>query len=63
MVFADHARKILIGAGLLTLTFSFVLDRSFATDAVTVPEPATATLLAVAGVAGIATGFIRRRKN
>jgi hypothetical protein len=64
MPFADHARKLLIGAGLLALTFSFVLDRSFATDAtVAVPEPATTTLLAVAGVTGLAMGFIRRRKK
>jgi hypothetical protein len=62
MSFADSARKLLVGAGLLALTFSFVLDRSFATD-VTVPEPATTTLLAVVGVAGLAMGFIRRRKK
>ena len=65
MSFADNARKLLVGAGLLAITFSFVLDRSFATDAlpVPVPEPATTMLLAVAGVAGLAMGFIRRRKK
>jgi len=63
MSFADNARKLLVGAGLLAITLSLVLDRSFATDAVSVPEPATMTLLAVAGVAGLATGLIRRRKK
>ena len=64
MSFADNARKLLVGAGLLAITVSLVLDRSFATDGtVPVPEPATTTLLAVAGVASLATGFIRRRKK
>ena len=64
MSFADNARKLLVGAGLLALTLSFVLDRSFATDAAPpVPEPATTTLLAVVGVAGVAMGVIRRRKK
>ena len=63
MSFADNARKLLVGAGLLALTMSFVLDRSFATDVVPVPEPATATLLAIAGAAGLGIGFIRRRKK
>jgi hypothetical protein len=62
MSFAVNVRKLLVGAGLLALTMSFVLDRSFATDTA-VPEPATATLLAIAGVAGLGMGFLRRRKK
>ena len=61
---ADNARKLLAGSGLLALTMSFVLDRTFATDdVVSVPEPATATLLAIAGVAGLGMGLVRRRKK
>jgi hypothetical protein len=63
MSVADNARKLLVGASLLALTMSFVLDRIFATDAVPVPEPATVTLLAVAGVAGLGMGLLRRRKK
>ena len=57
------ARTLVVGASLATIVMSFVLDPSFATDAVRVPEPATTTLFAVAGVAGLAVGFIRRRKK
>ena len=32
MSFADNARKLLVVAGLLTVTMSFVLDSRFATD-------------------------------
>jgi small-conductance mechanosensitive channel len=63
MSLAYTARKVLVGASLMTIAMSFVLDPSFATDVVAVPEPATTTLLALVGVAGLAAGFIRRRKK
>ena len=67
MSFADNARKLLVVAGLLTVTMSFVLDSRFATDVIdpppSVPEPVTATLLAVAGVTGLGMGVLRRRKK
>lgn len=59
-----NVRKLLVGAGLLALTMSFVLDRTFATDGpVAAPEPATMTLLAIAGAAGLGMGLVRRRKK
>ena len=64
--FVDNARKSLVVAGLLALTLSFVLDSRFAADEPdppTVPEPVTATLLAVAGVTGLGMGMLRRRKK
>ena len=67
MSFADNARKLLVVAGLLAVTMSFVLDSRFATDEIdpppSVPEPVTATLLAVAGVTGLGMGVLRRRKK
>lgn len=63
MSLADTTRRLLTGASLLAIVMSFVLDPSFATDAVAVPEPATTTLVALAGVAGLAVSFIRRRKK
>jgi hypothetical protein len=63
MFLAHTARKALVGASLMTIAMSFVLDPSFATDIAAVPEPATTTLLALVGVAGLAVGFIRRRKK
>ena len=67
MSFADNARKLLVVAGLLTVTMSFVLDSRFATDDFdpppSVPEPVTATLLAVAGVTGLGMGVSGAVRN
>ena len=63
MSLADTARKLLAGGSLMAIVMSFVLDPSFATDAVSVPEPATTALVAIAGVTGLAVSVIRRRKK
>lgn len=65
MSFIVNARMLLVGAGILAITVSLALNASFARDETppAVPEPATATLLGIAGAAGIATGLIRRRKR
>jgi len=48
----------------LMLALAFVLDPSFATDAVrTVPEPGTFSLLAIAGVAAIVAALVGRGKK
>lgn len=63
MYFAVKARKSLLAAGLATLALSLLFDPNFATDATSVPEPATAALVAMGGVAAVAASFIRRRKK
>ena len=66
MSFAPTAPKLLAITGLLAIVLSVILDANFARDTApppAVPEPATATLLAIGGVSAIATGVIRRRRK
>ena len=64
MQLATSIRSTLFFGGLSAITLSVALDPIFATDAVnTVPEPATLSLLAVAGVVAVAGSIIRRRKK
>jgi hypothetical protein len=63
MPLATSIRSTLFFGGLSAITLSVALDPIFATDANTVPEPATLSLLAVAGVVAVAGSIIRRRKK
>jgi hypothetical protein len=63
MQLATSIRSTLFFGGLLAITLSIVLDRMFATDSSTIPEPATWSLLAIAGVVAVAGSIIRRRKK
>lgn len=64
MHLATSIRSALFFGGLAAITLSVALDPIFATDAAnTVPEPATFSLLAVAGVVAVAGSIIRRRKK
>ena len=64
MQLAHSIRSTLFFGGLSAITLSVALDPIFATDQTnTVPEPATLSLLAVAGVVAVAGSIIRRRKK
>ena len=63
MQVATSIRSTLFFGGLSAITLSVALDPIFATDATTIPEPATLSLLAVAGVVAVAGSIIRRRKK
>ena len=63
MQLATSIRSTLFFGGLSAITLSVALDPIFATDINPVPEPATLSLLAVAGVVAVAGSIIRRRKK
>ncbi len=64
MQLATSIRSTLFFGGLSAITLSVALNHIFATDSATpVPEPATWSLLAVAGVAAVVASIIRRRKK
>jgi len=66
MSVGDQVRKVLFMSGLMSITFSLILDAHFATDSVPtvpVPGPGTLALLAVGGVVMIAAALSQRRKK
>lgn len=65
MQLATSIRNTLFFGGVSAITLSVALNPIFATDTGTnlVPEPATWSLLAVAGVAAVVVSIIRRRKK
>jgi hypothetical protein len=63
MVSVLHARRWLFFIGLSAILLSVVLDSTFATDVVPVPEPNVLALMGVGGAAAVLISLFKRPRK
>jgi hypothetical protein len=63
MVSVNHARKLLFFIGISVIMLSVVLDSTFATDPVEVPEPNILALMGVGGAAVLLISLFKRPRK